>query len=129
MSRPRTVVAAAHWLPNNTMKVQLGTSESPLTDPDTGDVITTATVTCTVVDSNGTPVSGETWPLSMPHVGGVGPSSEPLDGVYRGYPSYNVDVDEDETCWAQITADVGGVRYYAKVEVLGVRRSGATATT
>ena len=38
-----------------------------LTDPDEV-VITDATVTVTVVDSDLVEVVGETWPLSMPHV-------------------------------------------------------------
>lgn len=122
--RPRTVVPAQAWLAGNTMKIQLGDATNPLTDPDTGAIITTATVTAVVVDEAGNELDGETWPLAMAHVGGG-----TLDGVYRGYATYLVEVVHDVTYRARITADAGGKRYYADVEVLGTRRSGATATT
>lgn len=36
-------------------------------DPGTGDIITTATVTLTILDKTGTPVAGQSWPLNMLH--------------------------------------------------------------
>lgn len=63
-------VPAKAWLDGNTMYVELGSLDEPLRDGATGDVVTDATVGVTVFDANGGLVSGASWPVVMPHLGG-----------------------------------------------------------
>jgi hypothetical protein len=108
------------YLVGNTMKLQLGTVADPLTDPDTGLVVTSAAVTVTVVDAEGADVLGETWPLTLAHVAG---------GVYRGHASYLVEITKGMPAVAQFEALDGGKRYYCEVKMKGTTRTGETATT
>ncbi len=50
---------------------------SGLRDDSTGAYINTATVTVTLKDSGGSPVSGQAWPLTLAHVTGT-------NGRYQG---------------------------------------------
>lgn len=79
---------------------------SGLKDEVSGAFINIATVEVTLVDRDGTPVTGQSWPTSMPYVAGS-------DGVYRGTLSDSLDLTKFESYTAQITADAGpGLQQY-----------------
>jgi hypothetical protein len=69
-----------------------------LKDTISGNTITTATVTVTLVDSNGTEVTGATWPLSMPHI---------VSGLYRAILPNELVLSNALTYVATVVADNG----------------------
>lgn len=71
-----------------------------------GNYLNSATVTVTVVDSDGNEVSGQTWPTTMSYVSGS-------DGNYRGTLQDAMVTTASELLTAQVTADGGaGQRGY-----------------
>lgn len=117
MTCPTTAQA---WYRDNTMIVQVGTLvslgdalDAPLTDELTGLVITDATVTARLEDVGGATVSGETWPLTLPHVSG---------GVYRAGVAYAVAVQEGVDYDVVIVADKAGNRATWRVRVTALVR-------
>lgn len=64
----------------------------------TGAALTSATVTVTLVDSEGAEVAGDTWPKPMTHV---------ADGTYRCTLVYGLTLAVDGRYTAQITANAG----------------------
>lgn len=109
------------WYQNNTMFLQLGTlislgdaTDEPLTDELTGTVIVDASVTARVLDLAGTPVSGETWPVSLPHLAG---------GVYRGSVAAAVSVSRGVRFIVEITAVKDTSQAQWRVPVLVEERS------
>jgi hypothetical protein len=75
-----------------------------LTDAVTSTLITTASVTVTLKDSDGVEVTGETWPLTLNHQG---------SGTYRGTISDTVmgNLSSGDTATATFTADDGAGKY------------------
>lgn len=71
-----------------------------LRDQATSSYINGATVAVTLKDMDGTNVTGETWPLSLPYV-----SSS--NGKYRATLAYNLGVSVNERYVATITVDAG----------------------
>lgn len=62
--------------------------------------INTATVTVTLVDLSGNPISGETWPLTMDYVSGS-------NGNYKGILTSGLSLTSGQEVIAQISADGG----------------------
>lgn len=82
----------------------------------TGDYLTSATVTVTLVDSDGVDVVGETWPLTMIYVSGT-------DATYRCTLSDSLSLTKWSRYRAQITADAGsGLRGYWEPDLIAHRR-------
>lgn len=104
---------AAVYYKDNSMVIQLGTTTAPLTDDATGQVVTGATVTAQLEDVAGTPVSGEAWPIALPHIGG---------GVYQGIASYLVAVQVGVSYVVEIVATVSGVRGTWRIPVTAQER-------
>jgi hypothetical protein len=67
----------------------------------TGEVANAATVTCTLKDTAGNAVAGETWPLAMAYV----PGSE---GLYRCYLVSTLPLTPEARYVAEVTATVSG---------------------
>jgi len=65
-----------------------------------GSYINSATVTCTLVDGGGTPVTGQTWPLPVVYQ----PSS---NGKYIGTLEDTLNLTESQTYTAKVDADGG----------------------
>jgi len=63
----------------------------------TNEVITTATVTVTLTQ-NGSQVSGEVWPLAMPHI---------ANGLYRAVLTDSLVLDTNLSYLATVVADNG----------------------
>ncbi|MDH5187343.1 MAG: hypothetical protein OEW37_00140 [Rhodospirillaceae bacterium] len=79
--------------------------------------INDSTVTVTVVDSSGTSISGETWPLSLPYV-------TASNGNYQGTLSDVLVLTADDSYTAQITADSGGGKKgYWEAPLIGTTRT------
>lgn len=76
-----------------------------LKDVVTDLAITDATVSVIVVDAAGDEVSGETWPLTMAHVGSP-------DGTYRATLQSVVAFINDDLYFAQITVVKAGLNGY-----------------
>lgn len=64
----------------------------------TDTIITTATVTVTVVDSDGVDIAGVTWPISLPHI---------ADGLYRGNLPDTLVLERNQRVYATYVADDG----------------------
>jgi hypothetical protein len=94
------------WYVDSTMILELRN----LTDGITGDPVTTATVTATLLDSTGAQVSGITWPISLVHV---------AEGTYRGAAPYQVQVTDKGKYTARIFATIAGVQRRWDIPVLG----------
>lgn len=79
-----------------------------LTDQITDQFINDATVTGTIVDSEGNEVDGVVWPLSMPYVSGS-------DGDYRASVSDDAEFIAGNCYIAQVTATKTGdvIGYWA----------------
>jgi hypothetical protein len=80
----------------NTNKLEL----DDLTNEVTGEPINDATVTLTLKDTTGSPVSGETWPLPMPYVAGSA-------GLYRCYLASTLPLVGEAKYIAEVTANAG----------------------
>jgi len=65
-----------------------------------GAYLNGATVTVTIVDSDGVDVTGETWPLSMPYVASS-------DGVYRANLADTISFVAECKYTATVIADAG----------------------
>ena len=81
----------------NTNLVQL----NGLKDGSTGLFVNDATVTVTIEDSLGTPISGETFPVTMSYVTGS-------NGDYEGAVSENLALVDGTTYYAVIDATFTG---------------------
>jgi hypothetical protein len=102
------------WLKDNTMIVQLGTTDEPLTDELTGTVITDATVqVIDIRDLAGTVVTGETFPKAMNHVAG---------GVYRAGIAHALVVSVGVEYQVEIRAEKSGSRGTWRLKVLVTER-------
>jgi len=75
---------------------------------DTGEYINDATVTCTVTDSGGSAVTGQTWPLTLAYKTGS-------NGVYRGILLDTADLTPGSNYLAKITFVGAGVKKYWEV--------------
>lgn len=70
---------------------------SGVTNKLTGAVVNTATVNVTLLDSNGDPVAGQAWPVSMAYV----PNTA---GTYRGLLSRSLSLEVRELVTAKVEA-------------------------
>lgn len=70
-----------------------------------GAYVNDATVTVTMVDSAGSSVVGETWPLSVGYVGGT-------DGIYRATLQDSLTLTVGNLYTAKVTAVGGGYQAY-----------------
>lgn len=71
-----------------------------LSNQSTGDVISDATVRCTIYDPNKVPVVGQIWPLSLNPIG---------NGLYRGTLNSSLILKSGQTYRAEVTATaIGG---------------------
>lgn len=87
-----------------------------LLDTQTGGYINDATVTVTIVDSDGNEVSGETFPLTMSYV-----SSS--DGLYRCTLLHGLGFTAGHTYTAQITAtDTASRVFYGELDFIAEAR-------
>ncbi len=82
-----------------------------LTDEASGAVLNGATVSCTLKDSAGVPLTGETWPKAMPYVAST-------DGVYRAALPTTLVVTPGGRYTAEILAINAGQRALWRVDVL-----------
>src|SRR3990172_8268202 len=71
-----------------------------LKDGSTGTIIPSATVSCTLRDSTNTPVTGQTWPISMDPVVGT-------PGTYRGILEDDLSLLPGAIYTAEILVDAG----------------------
>lgn len=79
--------------------------------------INNATVTVTLVDSDGNSVSGETWPVTLSYVSGS-------DGNYRATLADTISASADTAYRARVTADGGaGLKGYWEIPVYAVKRT------
>jgi hypothetical protein len=67
----------------------------------TGDVVNNATVTMRLLDSDGDPVAGETWPLTLAYV-------TDSDGLYRATLIDTLPLTDNGRYVAEVTAIVSG---------------------
>lgn len=86
-----------------------------LSDEASGAVVNAATVTCTLKDSAGVPLVGETWPKAMPYVAST-------HGVYRAALSNTLAVTVGARYSAEILAIHNGQRAFWAVDVLCKQR-------
>lgn len=91
-----------------------------LTNQSTGEVVTDATVTCTLQDKNGTAVSGQTWPHTMGVV-----IESPMTGRYRGTLDNDLDMKRNRDYYAVVTATADGLVGQWTVPVLPATREGS----
>lgn len=82
-----------------------------LSDEASGAILNGATVTCTLKDSAGVNVVGETWPKAMAYVASS-------DGVYRAALSNTLTVTAGGRYTADILAINAGQRAVWRVDVL-----------
>lgn len=102
---------AVAWYVGNSVTLQIGTDDAPLTDADSGAVITGATASGRLVDAAGVEVVPS---LELAHAGG---------GVYRGIAAYDAPVVPGESYFAELTADYAGARWFARVPVTATYRT------
>jgi hypothetical protein len=86
-----------------------------LTDAVTGLVVNSATVSVTLLDKTGAPISGETWPLSLGYVAAS-------QGVYRATLRNELVLGPHRTVTARIVADDGPDRHATWEIALAVQR-------
>lgn len=95
------------WYVDSTMILELRN----LTDGITGEAVTDATVTATLIDtSTKTFVSGSTWPVALAHV---------AEGTYRGVAPFAVAVADKGKYTCRIIANATGVQRRWDIPVLG----------
>lgn len=94
------------WYVDSTMILELRN----LTDGITGDPVTAATVTASLLDSTGTTVAGASWPVTLLHVG---------EGTYRGAVPHQAQVKDKGKYTARILATVSGINRRWDVPVVG----------
>lgn len=77
----------------------------------TGLPVTDAVVTATMVNDDGQPVAGQTWPLTLTHVSA---------GLYEGQVSHQLQVEHDDNIryWMQVTAVRGLTQSYSEERVI-----------
>lgn len=79
---------------------------------DPGNYLNSATVTVTLVDSEGTEVSGETWPLTMVYVGSS-------DGIYRATLNDDLGLTLGDQYTAKVSANGGaGLQGYWELPLI-----------
>lgn len=87
---------ASLWVGNDNL-LKVGTTADPLTNTDTGDVISGATVTAVVKSATGGVVSGATG-VSLSTTG---------DGIYTGTIPSTAAISKGQTYDVEVTADGG----------------------
>jgi len=85
-----------------------------LKDLSTGAFLNGATVEATVNDASGSPVAGETWPLSMPYVPGS-------NGDYQATLKDTLAVATGDELTALVTADAGAGLHHEWIINISVR--------
>lgn len=86
---------------DNTNIIELRGLKSALED----EFIADATVRVTVKDSEGTSVTGQTWPLTLASIDGTDP-----EGNYRGILKATIELTDGETYYAHVDANAGADR-------------------
>lgn len=69
-------------------------------DAVTGDYLNSKTVTCTVKDSDGVNVSGETWPITLSYIAAS-------NGDYRGTLEDGLALEDGNTYIVEVHIDAG----------------------
>jgi hypothetical protein len=81
----------------------------------TSAYVNDAAVVCTLKDSSGNPVTGQTWPLTLAYVAAS-------NGKYRGRLKYDLALTEGKTYTAHITATGGGLTANWQTKLLATKR-------
>jgi hypothetical protein len=74
-----------------------------------------ATASVTLLDENGSPIAGETWPKAMPYVSNS-------DGTYEIGLSSSIDIQDGQQVTMIVTAVQGGIVYRQETPMLCLRR-------
>lgn len=65
-----------------------------------GDPVNGAVVELTLLDTDGAPIAGETWPITMAYVSGS-------NGTYQATAGYTMTLTHKQIIRAQVVADAG----------------------
>jgi hypothetical protein len=84
------------WIPETAHILEL----TGLTSSITGQLVSDATVSVTIVDAHGQEVAGETWPLTVSPVRGA-------PGTYRATLSASLAINPRQSVDAVVVADAG----------------------